>query len=58
MACYEAGVSGYDLYRQIVALAVAYQVIAPALTPRRPGSGSRQTDGTRGSSSASCARAN
>jgi transposase len=37
VACYEAGVSGYDLYRQIVALGVACQVIAPALTPRRPG---------------------
>ncbi len=36
-ACYEAGVSGYDLYRQIMALGVACQVIAPALTPRRPG---------------------
>jgi hypothetical protein len=36
-ACYEAGVSGYDLYRQITACGVACQVIAPALTPRRPG---------------------
>lgn len=36
-ACYEAGVSGYDLYRQIMACGVACQVIAPALTPRRPG---------------------
>ena len=36
-ACYEAGVSGYDLYRQLVALGVACSVIAPALTPRRPG---------------------
>jgi transposase len=37
VACYEAGVSGYDLYRQLTALGVACQVIAPALTPRRPG---------------------
>ncbi len=37
VACYEAGVSGYDLYRQITALGVACQVMAPALTPRRPG---------------------
>lgn len=37
MACYEAGVSGYDLYRQLAALGVPCQVIAPALTPRRPG---------------------
>jgi transposase len=36
-ACYEAGVSGYDLYRQITSLGVSCQVIAPALTPRRPG---------------------
>jgi transposase len=36
-ACYEAGVSGYDLHRQITACGVACQVIAPALTPRRPG---------------------
>lgn len=36
-ACYEAGVSGYDLYRQITAFGVASDVIAPALTPRRPG---------------------
>jgi transposase len=36
-ACDEAGVSGYDLHRQITALSVACAVIAPALTPRRPG---------------------
>src|SRR3989441_6113940 len=36
-ACYEAGVSGYDLYRQIIGLGVTCDVIAPALTPRRPG---------------------
>ena len=36
-ACYEAGVSGYDLYRQITACGVECQVIAPALTPRRAG---------------------
>jgi len=36
-ACYEAGVSGYDLYRQLTALGVSCQVVAPALTPRRPG---------------------
>jgi Transposase len=38
-ACYEAGVSGYDLYRRLTALGVACEVIAPALTPRRPGQG-------------------
>lgn len=36
-ACYEAGVSGYDLYRQLRALGVDCVVVAPALTPRRPG---------------------
>jgi transposase len=36
-ACYEAGVSGYHLYRQITGLGVGCQVMAPALTPRRPG---------------------
>ena len=35
-ACYEAGVSGYDLYRQLAALGVACQVMAPGLTPQRP----------------------
>jgi transposase len=35
--CYEAGVPGYDLYRQLVGLGVHCDVIAPALTPRRPG---------------------
>jgi transposase len=36
-ACYEAGVSGYDLHRQVTALGVDCSVIAPALTPRKPG---------------------
>jgi len=36
-ACYEAGVSGYDLYRRLTALGVDCKVVAPALTPRRPG---------------------
>jgi len=36
-ACYEAGPSGYDLYRQLTTLGVACQVMAPALTPRKPG---------------------
>ena len=37
MVCYEAGPSGYDLYRQLTALGVPCQVMAPALTPRKPG---------------------
>jgi transposase len=36
-ACYEAGVSGYDLHRPITAYGVSCAVIAPALTPRRAG---------------------
>ena len=35
--CYEAGPSGYDLSRQLTALGVPCQVMAPALTPRKPG---------------------
>ena len=37
VTCYEAGPSGYALYRQLTALGVPCQVIAPALTPRKPG---------------------
>ncbi len=36
-ACYEAGPTGYALYRELTALGVACTVIAPSLTPRRPG---------------------
>jgi transposase len=35
--CYEAGVAGYDLYRQLTRLGVRCDVVAPSLTPRRPG---------------------
>jgi transposase len=35
--CDEAGPSGYDLYRQCTALGVPCQVMAPSLTPRKPG---------------------
>lgn len=34
---YEAGPCGYELYRQITALGPPCVVIAPAMTPRRPG---------------------
>ncbi len=37
VTCYEAGPAGYDLYRQLTALRVPCQVMAPALTPRKPG---------------------
>lgn len=36
-ACYEAGPTGYDTYRLLRRLGVACDVIAPSLTPRRPG---------------------
>ena len=35
--CYEAGVSGYELYRQVVTAGAPCIVVAPSLTPRRPG---------------------
>jgi transposase len=35
--CYEAGPTGYGLYRQIHALGHACDVIAPSLVPTRPG---------------------
>jgi transposase len=36
VACHEAGPSGYALYRQLTALDVPCQVLAPSLTPRKP----------------------
>jgi transposase len=36
-ACYEAGPTGYGLYRQVVALGHACTVVAPSLIPRRSG---------------------
>lgn len=35
--CYEAGPTGYDLYRQITGLGHDCMVVAPSLIPRRPG---------------------
>jgi len=35
--CYEAGPTGYGLYRQLVALGHSCSVVAPSLIPRRPG---------------------
>jgi transposase len=35
--CYEAGPTGYGLYRQIQALGHECIVVAPSLIPRRPG---------------------
>jgi transposase len=36
-ACYEAGPTGYELQRQLASLGIDCAVIAPTLTPRRPG---------------------
>jgi transposase len=36
-ACYEAGPTGYVLYRQLTELAVRCEVVAPTLVPTRPG---------------------
>lgn len=36
-AAYEAGPTGYALHRQLAALGVDSQVVAPSLIPRRPG---------------------
>ena len=33
-ACYEAGPTGYGLYRAAIAAGIAIEVIAPGLTPR------------------------
>jgi len=35
--CYEAGPCGYDLYRLLTSVGVACDIIAPSLTPVRPG---------------------
>jgi transposase len=35
--CYEAGPTGYGLYRQVLAMGHACTVAAPSLIPRRPG---------------------
>lgn len=35
--CYEAGPTGYGMYRQILAMGRSCTVVAPSLIPRRPG---------------------
>jgi transposase len=37
MFCYEAGPTGYGLYRQITAMGHTCMVVAPSLIPKRPG---------------------
>ncbi|WP_068676090.1 IS110 family transposase [Oceanobacillus sp. Castelsardo] len=35
--CYEAGPTGYGLYRLLISLGIECEVIAPSLTPQKPG---------------------
>lgn len=35
--CYEAGPTGYELYRWIVSMGAVCEVVAPSLLPKRPG---------------------
>ncbi len=42
---YEAGPSGYGLYRYLTAKGVACQVVAPSLIPRKPGLGGQVKTG-------------
>ncbi len=37
VVAYEAGPCGYSIYRQLRAMGVQCQVVAPSLIPRRPG---------------------
>lgn len=37
LCCYEAGPNGYDLQRRLKALGIECVVVAPSLTPRKPG---------------------
>jgi len=43
--CYEAGPTGYELHRQIVALGHECVLVAPSLIPKRPGAGQNQPPG-------------
>ena len=51
--CYEAGPCGFELQRALTQQAIACDVIAPALIPRRPATGSRRI-GEMPASSPSC----
>ncbi len=37
VSCYEAGVCGFEIHRQLARLGVRCDVVAPSLIPRRPG---------------------
>ena len=45
--CYEAGPTGFALYRAADAAGLRLDVVAPSKTPRAPGIGSRATARTR-----------
>ena len=47
-ACYEAGPTGYDLYRLLGSMNVRCDVVAPSLIPKGGGTGSRPTSVTLG----------
>jgi transposase len=44
--CYEAGPTGFGLYRLLASMGVACEVVAPSLVRARPGIGSRPTGAT------------
>ena len=46
-ACYEAGPTGYGLYRAAQAAGIRIDVVAPSKTPRGPATGSRAIARTR-----------
>ena len=48
--CYEAGPTGFGLYRHLSERGIECAVVAPGLVPQRPGDRSRPTPGTRASS--------
>ena len=43
--CYEAGPTGYGLYRQIITLGQECTVVAPSLIPKKPGDRSMRRSG-------------
>ena len=56
--CYEAGPTGYGLYRQLTALGHDCIVVAPSLIPRKPGVRARPIGGMRSRSPGCCGPAN
>lgn len=50
--CYEAGPTGYDLYRWLTKMGISCVVIAPSRMPQRPGDAIKPTDGMQKTGSA------